>query len=218
MATFTIPLKRAIELSGGDPVNVGLGVYPIFDEAYRTPLNAKIVDRYWNREIGMESLSMFRLAMRRKMNEIMPLYNKLYLSEQITFDPLSTVNLHTIATADGTETSANTTVSNNDSKSRSVNSTTPQTMLSGNADYATSAADASSNATSDATANATNTNDQKTDSTVSGYQGPAAELLMRYRASLLNIDLMILDELNELFMTVWDNGNEYAQGNTWGIF
>src|SRR4051794_4007521 len=61
MGTFTMPLKTAIELAPkGD---IGLNDYPIFDEAYRPTLNKKITDRYLNREIGMETISLFRHAM-----------------------------------------------------------------------------------------------------------------------------------------------------------
>lgn len=42
------------------------------------------------REIGLETLELFRYFMRMKMWEIMPYYNQLYKSELIEFDPLST--------------------------------------------------------------------------------------------------------------------------------
>jgi hypothetical protein len=88
-------------------------------------------------------------------------------------------------------------------------------MLSGLEDYASSAADVtsdsdvSSESIQDSTANTTTTADAE--SHVYGYQGIPANLIMAYRASLLNIDLMILADIEECFMLVWDNGDEYSQ-------
>jgi len=230
MGTFTVPLKRAIEISGGtiDVVNgqtimtggnIGLSYYPIFQDDYRQVLNGKIIDRYMNREIGMETVSMFQLAMRRKMNEIMPFYNKMYLSETIEYSALSTIDITTISAAEtiqnGESTGTSEAETNATGNSRSVGSDTPQTMLSGNGDYASSASDVTSK--SDNTSNAVNTNtenqesESETESNTKGYQGVASDLIMRYRESLLNIDLSILNELEDLFMMVWDNGDTYTQ-------
>jgi hypothetical protein len=226
MGTFTIPLKQVIALTGGtvtlDPDtgistlvggNIGLDYYPIFDETYRNDLTGKIVDHYWNREIGMETIEMFQLAMRRKMNEIMPYYNKLYESEKIEFDPLSTVDLTTISTMNSDEHADGDTTQTGTSASRSVSSETPQTMLQPNADYASSAADSNSVSSTNGVSTQDTTNDVDTNSNTKGYQGVAADLLMRYREALLNIDVMIINELEEMFMLVWDNGDEYMDNN-----
>lgn len=231
MSTFTIPLKKVITLTGGvitfEPPNtimtggnIGLNHYPIFEDDYKKILDGKIIDRYWNREIGMETIEMFQLAMRRKMNEIMPYYNKLYLTEKIPYEALSTIDLHTTSDADSEQVNTASgeaeSVTSTESKSRSVSSETPQTMLDPNADYATSAADA--NGQSSGNSNSTETNEQNANtnthsvSDVVGYQGAASSLIMQYRESLLNIDTMILADLEELFMLVWDNGDSYTNG------
>lgn len=224
-------LKRAIEsvggvltiengvskMTGGD---IGLNVYPIFDANYRPTLNGKIIDHYLNREIGLETIDMFKLAMRRKMNEIMPIYNKLYLSEQLTFDPLATIDLRTVTenTANQTNTNnaTNTAESTNDSKSRSTNLETPQTALSGNADYASSAVDVNGQSEVNSTANEESTftseNEGAGETHTTGYQGVPSELLMAYRASLLNIDLSVINELEECFMSVWETSDSYTRG------
>lgn len=232
MGTFTIPLKRVIEITGGtvtiDPItgistlvggNIGLDYYPIFDPAYKKGLTGKIVDHYWNREIGAETISMFQLAMRRKMNEIMPYYNALYSSTKIAYDPLSTVNLTTITSANTIEHSDTNSVQDSNTGSRVVSSETPQTMLAGNGDYATGASDSNSvnHGTGD---NVADTNQQADgNSNTKGFQGIASDLVMRYRESLLNIDVMILNELEEMFMLVWDTGDEYMDnGSALGYF
>ena len=229
MATFTIALKDAIEITGGTTEivngvtkltggNIGIQYYPIFKEEYRDGLTGRIIDHFWNREIGMETISMFQLAMRRKMNEIMPLYNKLYNSELIAFDPLSTVNLSTInnmtsnLATDSSSDSTNS--SDNDSDSLATSYDTPQTVLSGSKDYATSAAGSESHSnvigSGQETANTNTDSTQMSDSTTTGYQGSASQLLSAFRDTLLNIDLMVIQDLEELFMSVWDNGDSYT--------
>ncbi len=88
MANYTIELHKLIEM--GFPLPLGKNDYPIFDENHRAILNDKIIAHYYFREIGQETPSRFAFNLRRKMNEIMPYYNKLYESELIKYDPLFT--------------------------------------------------------------------------------------------------------------------------------
>jgi len=229
MSTFTLKLKDVIKYSGGvlsveNNVSrmiggdIGLNNYVIFDANYRPFLNGRIIDRYFNREIGMETISMFRLAVRRKMNEIMPYYNQLYVSTTIVYEALSTINIATandnISAMNSDNTGTSTAESISSADSRSVTSDTPQTMLSGNEDYASAAADANSdsvaNSTNQETATQITSSSANSDTLVTGYQGAASDLVMRYRESLINVDLMIIQELEECFMLVWDNGDSYT--------
>lgn len=66
--------------------------FPIFDETYRKQLCTKILNHYYTREIGAETASLWKFWLNQKMNEIMPYYNKLYLTEQIKFDPLHEID------------------------------------------------------------------------------------------------------------------------------
>src|SRR5690606_20658596 len=103
MSALTIELRRAIELTGGTvevvPMeyagaeygriskltggHIGLEELPIFDTDYRDILTGKIVDKFYHREIGFETISIFSMKMRTKLNEIMPFYNQLYKSTLI---------------------------------------------------------------------------------------------------------------------------------------
>jgi len=74
MATYTSYLKDVLELYP----DIGLNEYPLFDEGYRPALNKKIIDHFWNREIGHETHSLFIHQLRVRMNNIMPLYNQHY--------------------------------------------------------------------------------------------------------------------------------------------
>ncbi len=66
--------------------------FPIFDEAYRNVLETKILKHYYTREIGEETVGLWKFRLNTTLNEIMPYYNKLYNSELLDFNPLYDVN------------------------------------------------------------------------------------------------------------------------------
>lgn len=66
--------------------------FPIFDEAYREGLCKKILNHYYTREIGAETVALWKFWLNQKMREIMPYYNKLYISEQLKYDPLHEID------------------------------------------------------------------------------------------------------------------------------
>lgn len=140
MSKYTTELRWVIE-NGYD---LQLNEYPIFDENYRQKLNQKIINHYYFREIGFETVGLFRFYLKQTMNEIMPYYNQLYESTLLEIDPLNTINFTETLTRTkiGNDTknfNEDTTVnSNGDSNSNStkntnfkdVESDTPQGMLS----------------------------------------------------------------------------------------
>ena len=67
--------------------------FPIFDESYRNVLETKILKHYYTREIGLETVGLWKLKLDTKLNEIMPFYNQLYKSELIDFNPMYDVDL-----------------------------------------------------------------------------------------------------------------------------
>ena len=67
--------------------------YPIFNENHRAELEHKILKHYYMREIGFETVGLFKLFLNERMAEIMPYYNKLYESETLEFDPFKNVDV-----------------------------------------------------------------------------------------------------------------------------
>lgn len=230
MAHFTMEFWEAVELTGGiiefpqesglpDTRIVGGAIdltrYPIFDESYRPRLNGLIIDRFYNQEIGHETVNKFKLQLRAHLNEHMPYFNKMYAADLNQIDPLKTVDLSTVTSSAGTQTSSATATNETETATqtgaRSVFSDLPQTMLAGNEDYASNATDSNTGAsvnaesTENTSADVSNTNDG--DSHTFGYQGHAGELLALYRETLANIDTMVLDSLQPLFMGIWHSGD-----------
>lgn len=70
--------------------------YPIYDESYRNVLETKILKHFYTREIGLETVGLWKLKLNTKMNEIMPYYNQLYKSALLEFNPLWTDDYSTL--------------------------------------------------------------------------------------------------------------------------
>lgn len=239
MGVFTLELYKVLEYTGatldahGQYVGGAIGLtdgphnvaYPIYDEAHRETLNRKIIDRYLNREIGHETVERFVHAMSRKMHEVMPAYNQLYETTMLELDPFKTIDMRTVtegtANSERETTSDSETESRAGAKSRAIRSDFPQFALAGNADYATSGDD--SNATNTATGEASSKDaavgfdESSTESRVTGYQGIPAQLLIAARSAIINIDLAIIEEISDLFMIVWDNGDDWLPSNWRGL-
>lgn len=90
--------------------------YPIFDEEYRNVLNSKILRHYYTREIGFETVGLWRFKLETKLNEIMPYYNQLYESQLHEFNPFYDTQFtrQYEKTGDGTENETGNTTGNID--------------------------------------------------------------------------------------------------------
>lgn len=66
--------------------------YEIFDADYKPILETKILRHFYTREIGEETVGLWKLRLNSKMNEIMPYYNQLYSSALIQFNPMNDVD------------------------------------------------------------------------------------------------------------------------------
>lgn len=106
--------------------------FPIFDESYRSVLETKILRHYYTREIGLETVGLWKLKLSTKLNEIMPYYNKLYKSELIEFNPLYDIDLTRERKIEGkgtkdTENGENRSGSNNTETTQNNDSTVKET-------------------------------------------------------------------------------------------
>jgi len=210
MPTTTLALNKVLEFTA----DIGLDNYPIFDESYREKLNSKIIRHYFTREIGHETIELFRYQMETKMGEIMPLYNQHYILSLLEIDPLSTMSIKNITEMDSTANVSGTsnTESGSNAKSRAVASEFPQAMLEADKDYATNAQDNISDTTATGAANDVQDTTQNgtNDSTTTGYQGHAPLLILQARQALVNVDMMVINDLAELFMLVWSNDDSFT--------
>lgn len=173
-------------------------------------LAKKIVNHYYMRESGLETIALFKHYAKVMMDEIMEEYLPLIYSASISYDPLVNV--------DYTETftrSANTNGSSNSSSSSSssglvVGSNTPQGqitkegVLAGN--YASStSANENSGSISDTSQSAGTTQEAYTKNMKgnSGVSATAQKMVLQYRENIRALDKEIIDKLNILFMGLY---------------
>jgi hypothetical protein len=203
---------------------IGLAEYPIFDELYRPILNGKIIEEYFHREIGVETIEMFVWRLRAKMNQVMPFFNQLYESTMIEYSALDTMRIQSVGKnhiegVENTEAETDSTTTNK-SGSRAIGSDFPQTMLAGNADYARTGTDTTSDVSigvdGESKSESTSNTDANSDNLVTGYQGAASDLINKFRNSIINTDTDVLASLEDNFMLVLNNGDEYfGSGSYW---
>lgn len=215
MSKYTTELRFLVEMG----FDLGLKDYPIFDEAYRDKLNAKIIEHYYFREIGFETAELFKRFLNRTMNEIMPLYNQWYKANLLEFNPLITKAINesyerTTQTDTNYQDTKNNNITTEDTgKAKNVFSETPQGLLA-TADitnnlYATTVSldDTNNNSLSNGTENANgsqNANSTNTEThTLNGYDGNVSDLILKYRQTFTNIDMKVIDDLKDLFMLIY---------------
>lgn len=173
-------------------------------------LARKIVDHYYMRESGLETIALFKHYAKVTMQEIMEEYLPLIYSASIQYDPLINVDYTETfnRTADNTGTSNST--SNNTSSGLVVGSNTPQGQISKtgilNGDYASSTSANENEANiSDNTTTQGNTQEEylKRVRGNSGVSATAQKMILQYRENIVAIDRKIIQELNRLFMGLY---------------
>ena len=112
MSKYTTEVRFICEEAAGLRESVGYNdvndvvtkAYPkIFDsslvfynEETKSRLLPKILIHYYQREIGYETVGLWKLKLNQKLREILPYYNQLYASEDLEYNPLQNVdNTHT---------------------------------------------------------------------------------------------------------------------------
>lgn len=234
MADFTIELRSVVHKLGAD--NIGLSDYPIFDEQYREFLNAKILDHYWYNEIAHETVDIFVHQMRTKMREIMPYYNKWYEAELVDIDPLSTQDVHSTggskSKSRGSNQQQESASNENDvdstglSVSRTVQSEYPQARLAGNKDYATSSTENKTDtqggkkvrgrAAQNSSGSQDSSGESSSESHSWGRSGHTAALIAAWRETFVNVDMMVISELEPLFMGLHSSNDSFTGGRMMG--
>ena len=204
MAKYTITIKSLID----NNFDFKMNNYPIFDENYRNTLNQNILYHYYENEIGFETASLFRFYLNQKLNEIMPYYNELYKVQKKIIDEnllLNNVNLTERLTGSNTTNTSSTSQSSN--KGKNLFQDTPQGQISqtdiDNQTWATNLTLNKNDIEDESSATGSGTNEYL--KTIVGNNGGKfnIDVLNDIKNNLMNIDLMIINELNDLFMGIF---------------
>lgn len=239
----TVELRDIV--TGDHPVNIWDFEYPSYykDEAKRA-FEQKVIDHFYFRQIGAETVGRWLHMFRTRVREIMPYYLQMYKSVEIMEDiedPFATTDIvetyeqettggRTGSTTEGqslTNQSSRTT-SGEDSRNESGDkehrfSNTPQSSIENLDDYLTEASrdtetiTASGNRSESSEATDTTTTETEGSSTEQttgtnkytltrkGSQGVTtyAHDMIELRQSFINVDMMIINDLQDLFLMVY---------------
>lgn len=203
MSKYTTELRYIIE--SGYKLNA-LTSYPIFDENYRSVLNQYILNHFWMREIGFETVGEFDLYLGNTLNEIMPYYNGMFKMAMSEIDPLT--NYKYKETLDKSDVGTTNSNSNTNGNSKSVESTPADGLVQMN--EIENNVYASSATLNNNTVNANGTVDSKTETDyvklVSGYNGVSVgKLYDEYRRYVVSVVRLLMNDkdLNQCFLGVY---------------
>lgn len=183
----------------------------------RAELNKKILDHYKYREIGFETVARFLDELEIALNEIMPYYNQVFLTQDQDFNIIYNVDyVKTIGTTrSGTASGQTSSSSSGTGYGKSVQTDTPQGQLSilaeniDTLDYASDAGwtkDSSSSSGSASNSSSSSGSESTTESTKGNYGVVSAQdLVMKYRETIVNTVQEIINDprIQELFMLVY---------------
>lgn len=202
--------------------------FEIFDESYRSVIETKILKHFYTREIGCETFGLWQLRLDAKLSVIMPYYNKLYKAINIDIPVIDNVDMnveHNIGRNADTKVNDNTditassnTATNTTASAKIRHSDTPQgslenlesneymsdATLSDTTQTVNSNTNSSSNSKSNSDTNAKSTEEYAEHRW--GKDGTITYISMvnEYIEKMKNIDSMLIRDLEDLFMQIWD--------------
>lgn len=185
--------------------------YNLYDNELKSAFEKKFIDHFYFYEIGLTPIARFKKALQIKLNDIYPYFKQLYqtelrcndidfmlnkdLKEQYTRELTGNSSVNQSSTSTSNDTSLN------------INNDTPQNKIDDLDQFMTSASKNTDNSTMNSSGtNSAENNSTETYSLVSqGNIGvtSSAELLEKWRSVLINIDQMIFEECNDLFMLIY---------------
>ena len=177
-------------------------------------LAKRIVNHYYMREIGQETIGLFVHTIKYTMDELMEEYLPLIYSASIEYDPLVNVDFTETftRTANVDNNGQSVSASSSESDSIGINSDTPQgrvtkqSILAGN--YATATAGSENTSSIDNTTNTTSGSESEEEYTKrvkgnSGVSATAQKMIEQYRNNIRAINREIIDKLETLFMGLY---------------
>ena len=173
-------------------------------------LARKIVDHYYMRESGLETIGLFKHYAKVIMQEIMVEYLPLIYSASIYYDPLVNVDYTETFNRTADTTGESNSNSSNNSSGLVVGSNTPQGrinkqgILQGDYASSTSANENEANIQDNTTTQGNTTEEYlKRVRGNSGVSATAQKMVLQYRENIIAIDKKIIKELNILFMGLY---------------
>ena len=193
MGKYTLTIQEILS----NNVNIFDFDYSFYNESHKKGFEKKFLDRFLFDEIGAETVARFKHNLRTTLNEIMPYYTHLYETSIYEYNPILNYDLQEVIIRD---------VSNEQEEEGTITDSNKNydTPINFNGNYKNSPSNINDNE---------NTNNITRKGLVSelhkrntkGNIGvmTTQDLIMKERDIIINIDKLILEELNILFMGVY---------------
>lgn len=167
--------------------------YPIWKESHRQELEKKIIEHYAMFQLGFETPGRFKYELNVRMREIMPYYVELYKTTQYEYNPIENYSMQEEFTEDAESKGKN--------KGNSLEkmSDTPQGRIENLDTHLTSATKHEGDSETEGTSKSKNKGWRKGNIGVTSTQ----QLIQQERDITINIDMLIIDELKDLFLGVF---------------
>lgn len=209
MSKYTLELRELVELEGREEIKNWFKDYDLKDYLTESQINVienrgvwtkdklaeLIIDKYYLREIGLETPALFKLKAKVAMREIMEEKAPLIWSASLNINPLNEFEVTTVSNGSGQNNSSTNTSGLN------IHSNTPQGQINKsqilNGDYASST-DGNEGTTSSNGSDTTH-NDTKS----SGRNRSEIMLLREYRENIVMINREIVNDLADLFIGIY---------------
>lgn len=185
--------------------------YNLYDNELKSVFEKKFIDHFYFYEIGLTPIARFKKALQIKLNDIYPYFKQLYQTELRCNDIDFMLNKdlkeqYTRELTGNSLVNQSSTSTTNDT-TLNINNDTPQNKIDDLDQFMTSASKNTDNSTMNSNGtNSAENNSTETYSLVSqGNIGvtSSAELLEKWRSVLINIDQLIFEECNDLFMLIY---------------
>ena len=220
MSRYTVELRDIVENTSREEVEAFFTDYNLEDYLSeqeiavinergtwsKERLAKKIVDHYYMREIGLETVGLFKLKAKVAMQEIMEEKLPLIYSAAIKYDPL--VNVDYVEEIDAAGSNNQSGKSKTNSSGLGVDSDTPQGQISKSAilggSYASSTSASESESTNEdiSSSNSSQTSTKHVKGN-SGISATAQKMVQQYRDNIIMIDRDIIKDLASLFMGIY---------------
>lgn len=209
MAKYTIELNTLLK---DEKFNVFDFDYDFYSEEGKPNFEQLFKDYYRFHEIGFETVERFQHNLKSRLNLIMPYYKQLYQTELASKDINFLLNKDLketfIRDIEGNDTSNNvsSTVAKSDSISKESyldNGNADLSLTDGLTGISSNGSTGDTQSKSDSTAS--NKSTEKTELISQGNIGitSSAELLEKWRKTIININQLIIAECEDLFMRIY---------------
>lgn len=222
MSKYSLEIRQIVK-----KINLFDFNYRFYEDSFKKEFEDRFIEHFYFNEIGFETVGRFKHMLMSKLNDIYPYYKQLYeielkskninylMNKDLKETVIKEVTGSLKSSEKGSSNSNGTSSNNSSSNSLDKGSDTPQGRIENLDDYLTTATvSENTSLTNDSSTSNTSTqgetiqDNEGRETTTLISQGnigvvSSAKLLEEYRKTIININIMIFNDLECLFMGLY---------------